>query len=81
MILPLDHANAPKDSVATSSLPKYGNIELEPRPLDAGAPFCQAVEIVSDIVVLSRDQNTSFIIVLARDELKTSTAMFYHHCV
>jgi hypothetical protein len=52
VILSLDHANAPKDSVATSSLPKYGNIELGPRPLDAEASFCQAVEILSDIVVL-----------------------------
>jgi hypothetical protein len=52
VILSLDHANAPKVSLATPSLPKYDNIELEPSPLDAGASFCQTVEILLDIVVL-----------------------------
>ena len=50
VVLSLDHANAPKVSVETPSLSKYGNIE--PRPLGAGASFCQAVENLSDIVVL-----------------------------
>jgi len=48
----LDHVNALKVSVATTSLPKDDNIELAPSPLDAGASFCQAIEILSDIVVL-----------------------------
>ena len=80
MILSLDHANAPKVSVATSSLPKYDNIELEPSPLDAGAFILSSSR---DFIGYrrSRDQNTPSSSVLARDELKTSTAMFYHHCV